>query len=230
MKKISLLTAFLVSLIMTLLLSTNTYAQTSYTSNQVAQHNNPKDCWMIINQNVYDLTNYLTDHDSNLDIRSWCGKDATTDYNDKNGRGQSHSSRANSLLNQYLIGILDTGGQIKPTDTLINVKTTNPVGNYNLYLPLLGTIVAYLFTLKVLRRQIHNLIWDSILLLGLIPSFGFGIIMILAKQYPWFYNFSGGNMLYNHVELSIVFGTACVMHFLLRLKIYFSQAKTVSRK
>ena len=174
---------------------------------------------MVINQNVYDVTNYLTSHDNKLDIRSWCGTDASGDYNTKAGQGQTHSAGADSLLNQYLIGTLDTTSQ-----TSSNAITTAPVAapslaksvaGYNILIPVLATVLLYLISLKFLQKTTHNLIWNSVLLLGLIPSFGFGIALILGNR----------NLLYNHVELSIVFGTACVLHFLLRFKVYLAQVK-----
>jgi len=190
-----------------------------YTLNQVATHNSSGDCWMVINQNVYDVTSYLASHDDKLDIRSWCGTDATNDYNTKAGQGQSHSDRADSLLNQYLIGTLDTTSQ-----TSSNAITTTPVATpniaksvvgYNILVPVLATIILYFASLKFLQRATHNLIWNSVMVLGLIPSFGFGVALILGNR----------GLLYSHVEFSLVFGTACVLHFLLRFKVYLAQVK-----
>ncbi|PPR93482.1 hypothetical protein GOBAR_AA27206 [Gossypium barbadense] len=33
-----------------------------FTLAQVSEHNTPKDCWLIINDKVYDVTKYLKDH------------------------------------------------------------------------------------------------------------------------------------------------------------------------
>ena len=74
------------------------FAQKSYTISEIKDHDNPSDCWMSINGKVYNLTTYLEDHDKELDIRSWCGTDATLDYTDKAGKGKSHSNRADNLL------------------------------------------------------------------------------------------------------------------------------------
>lgn len=207
----------------------------SYTADQVSQHGNSNDCWMIINQNVYDLTDYLSQHDRELDIRSWCGKNATVDYADKAGKGQSHSSRADTLLSKYFIGNLEAEKQIQNTTTQVNSKTVSnniysKPNEYNFFVPFLGTILAYVFSLKVLKRQVHNLIWNSVMLLGLIPSFLYGIIMVLGKQFPWIDNLRYNRMLYHHVELSIMFGVACVSHFLLRFKIYLAQTKNAIKK
>lgn len=189
-------------------------AASSYTLNDVSQHNTPNSCWMVINQNVYDFTSYLSDHDRYLDMRSWCGQDATNDYNTKAGRGKSHSSRADSLLNQYFIGTLDTTvASIAQAST----SSSSNSGRYNLFIPLFGTIIAYFLSQKFFTKSVHNFIWNSVILLGLIPSFVFGVIMVLSGH--------SGYFLYSHVELSIVFGIACIPHFLFRLSAYISQLK-----
>ena len=48
-----------------------------YTLEEVAAHASSTDCWMAIDGNVYDVTSYLSEHDNNLNIRPWCGFDAT---------------------------------------------------------------------------------------------------------------------------------------------------------
>jgi cytochrome b involved in lipid metabolism len=34
----------------------------TYTAEQVATHNSEKDCWIIVNNKVFDLTNFLNEH------------------------------------------------------------------------------------------------------------------------------------------------------------------------
>ena len=213
------------------------HALSTYSMNDVSQHDNQSDCWMIINSQVYNLTAYLPDHDRQLNIRPWCGKEATRVFDTKNGRGMPHSSQAQSLLSQFLIGALSANTSLTNTPSLRQTsapattpnaisnappKTTNP---YNLLIPLIGTIVLYLVSVNTLARKTHNFIWNTVMLLGLIPSFLFGILMILMKSYPGLSVLSGFGILYFHVELSIVFGTACVLHFLLRRAIYVAEGK-----
>jgi len=78
----------------------------SLTVNEVAQHNQPTDCWMIIDNRVYNFTNYLSIHPGNAKTMiPYCGKDGTGGYDTKD-RGQSHSAYADSLLSQYYLGEL----------------------------------------------------------------------------------------------------------------------------
>lgn len=193
----------------------------AYTLEQVKAHSLPTDCWMVIEGRVYDLSSYLPSHDRMLDIRSWCGRDATDDYNDKAGQDLDHSPRADQMLAEYQIGELansqDTGSTASELAQPVAKKSI-----YNVWLPLLATTIFYLITLKFLAKPTHSFLWNSVLLLGLIPSFVFGLILAL--------NAGGVKLLYLHVEWSIVFGTVCVLHLLYRLKIYLSQGKFALRK
>ncbi len=75
-------------------------------SHLVAQHDNESDCWLTINNDVYDVTNYLILHPGGRSIIiPYCGKDATQAFDTKGGQG-SHSTFADSQLNAYLIGVL----------------------------------------------------------------------------------------------------------------------------
>ena len=193
----------------------------TYTLSQVAEHNNSNNCWMVIEGKVYDLTNFLTNHDDKLDIRSWCGQDATADYNTKAGQNKDHSANADKLLSAYVIGDLVTDTE----PTAITPAVQRPavgVNQYNVLLPILATIILYLTSAKLMPKPSHNFVWDSALLLGLVPSFVFGLLMAL--------DLAGSNLLYYHVEWSIVFGTSCVLHLIFRLKIYISQGKFMFRK
>lgn len=51
---------------------------TKYTRQQVAQHNTDEDLWVVINGNVYDMTDFLHDHPGGPDpLMEMAGKDAT---------------------------------------------------------------------------------------------------------------------------------------------------------
>ena len=91
--------------------STNTPTTSSSTLNEqtktynlsdVSSHNNPKDCWMAIDGNVYDVTLYIPNHPELSQIISTCGTDATAAFN-KIGK---HQKKALSILPTYIIGTL----------------------------------------------------------------------------------------------------------------------------
>ena len=74
------------------------------TMSQVAKHNSINDCWMIINNGVYNITNYIPIHPGGPGtITPYCGKDGTTAFDTKGGRG-SHSQSAQNMLTTYYVG------------------------------------------------------------------------------------------------------------------------------
>ncbi|CAK9045542.1 unnamed protein product [Durusdinium trenchii] len=54
---------------------------------EVAQHNKPHDCWIAINNTVYDLTDFLQHHpEQRNSILAWAGRDATPMWDKIPGR------------------------------------------------------------------------------------------------------------------------------------------------
>jgi cytochrome b involved in lipid metabolism len=76
------------------------------TAAQISAHNNINDCWVIVSGKVYNVTNFIPMHSGGANtIIPYCGKDATTAFDTKNGRG-SHSQRAQNALQTYYVGNL----------------------------------------------------------------------------------------------------------------------------
>ncbi|MBA0856651.1 hypothetical protein Goshw_001238 [Gossypium schwendimanii] len=90
-----------------------------FTLAQVSEHNTPKDCWLIINDKVYDVTKYLKDHPGGDEVLlSATGNDATDDFEDV-----GHSDSARDMLDQYYVGEIDI--------STIPTKTTYKPPNSN---------------------------------------------------------------------------------------------------
>ncbi|KAG6484660.1 hypothetical protein ZIOFF_053181 [Zingiber officinale] len=83
-----------------------------YHFDEVAKHKVVKDCWLLIDGKVYDVTPFMEDHpggdevllastDSSLDLS--LGKDATNDFEDI-----GHSTSARDMMAKYYIGQIDS--------------------------------------------------------------------------------------------------------------------------
>jgi cytochrome b involved in lipid metabolism len=71
---------------------------------EIARHNRPEDCWLVIRGKVYDVTRYIDLHPApRRTITDHCGKESTSAFETKE-RGRPHSARAWRLLDAYLIG------------------------------------------------------------------------------------------------------------------------------
>ncbi|KAF8031587.1 hypothetical protein BT93_D0721 [Corymbia citriodora subsp. variegata] len=82
-----------------------------FTLAEVAEHNSPKDCWLIVEGKVYDVTKFLEDHPGGDEVLlSATGKDATDDFEDV-----GHSSTAKAMMDEFYVGEIDTS--TVPTET-----------------------------------------------------------------------------------------------------------------
>lgn len=73
---------------------------------EIAQHATEDDCWMAVEGNVYDVTDFISQHPGGDEILAGCGTDATELFNNRPDNRGAHSSTARALLAQYLIGEL----------------------------------------------------------------------------------------------------------------------------
>lgn len=247
MKKINKILVTVVTLIIGVISVHQVIAATPYTTSDVAQHNTSSSCWAIYDNGVYDITTYLAIHNQRYyDITSWCGTDITTNFDNI----AKHRGTAQTLLESFKIGILSTSTDSKSTtNTTSSDNTTNNTSTtqtdtpttsiqaknpYNFLLPLILGIVLYwghhiiVFNRKTPNPKwikAFNAFWNTLLVLTLlIPSFGFGIIMILQYQFPSLAN-SSFNFMYWHVELSVFMGVLAISHFIHRIRIYLIQIK-----
>ena len=74
-----------------------------YTKDEVALHNSEFDCWLIIKNRVYNITDYLNKHiGGKILLLHYGGKDATIEFNRLN-----HTNKAKKILENYYIGDLE---------------------------------------------------------------------------------------------------------------------------
>jgi len=97
---------------------------------EVAKHNKASDCWMVINNKVYVLTQAISTHPGGAaSIITFCGQDGTQAFATKDlNPSRAHSSFADNLLNNYYLGDLNqtlTGQQLNSAQTNINSSTSS---------------------------------------------------------------------------------------------------------
>lgn len=78
--------------------------QSEYTLEEVAQHNKDGDCWLVIDGNVYDVSNFMNDHPGGGSLllnASGPGQDASEPFEDA-----EHSKSAKNQMKTMMIGTI----------------------------------------------------------------------------------------------------------------------------
>ena len=74
---------------------------------EIVKHSSESNCWLLINNKVYDVTKFISDHPGGVaQIIPYCGKEATKAFDTQGGRGRPHSPTADEMLKDYFIGNL----------------------------------------------------------------------------------------------------------------------------
>ncbi|CAL0302765.1 unnamed protein product [Lupinus luteus] len=93
-----------------------------YTLAEISEHNTSKDCWLLIDGKVYNVTKFLDDHPGGGDVLlSSTGKDATDDFEDV-----GHSTGARAMLDEFYVGDIDSTTIPERTK---NIPQTQPQNN-----------------------------------------------------------------------------------------------------
>jgi len=91
----------------------------------IAQHSSLQDCWLLIDNKVYNVSSYLSSHPGGVEIIiPYCGKEATNAFATKDGKG-SHSDYAHSLLANYYVGTLNQAINQSASDGNQKAGTSN---------------------------------------------------------------------------------------------------------
>jgi cytochrome b involved in lipid metabolism len=87
--------------------TTTTAMAKSYTLANVAGHATETDCWMAIEDKVYDATAFVTKHPGGKAILKGCGKDATILFEQRPDTDKGpHPEQARAQLENLYIGEL----------------------------------------------------------------------------------------------------------------------------
>src|SRR5690606_7107966 len=79
-------------------------ARPGLTRDEIARHDQPDDCWLIIRGKVYDVSSYIPSHPAPREtITDYCGAESTRAFESKD-RGRPHSAQAWQMLEAYHVG------------------------------------------------------------------------------------------------------------------------------
>lgn len=102
-------------------------SQAALTVEEVARHSSRSDCWVIISNDVYNVTSFIASHPGGVDIlAAQCGKEATTAFQTQGGTGGTHSAAARAQLQTLKIG---TFGSPNAAPSATPGNTTQPALN-----------------------------------------------------------------------------------------------------
>lgn len=106
----------------------------TFSVQQVQEHSSADSCWVIHNNNVYDVTSFVCDHPGGEDyILDHAGKDITALMHDQ--LTHLHSDGAYEMMHEFLIGSLDTsnsprGLRSRSAAITTTTDTTEEVDDY----------------------------------------------------------------------------------------------------
>ncbi|KAL4369439.1 hypothetical protein GQ457_05G001020 [Hibiscus cannabinus] len=111
----------------------------------LVQHKDRNDCWLLISGKVYDVTQFLEEHPGGDEVLiAVAGKDATDDFEDI-----GHSDDARELMEKYCIGEIDS--TTVPLRDTGKPRTSTPVTNQLNNDPgLLSKILQFLVPLLII--------------------------------------------------------------------------------
>ena len=84
-----------------------------YNWDEIRSHNKEDDCWLVVKNRVYDVSDFLKKHPNHIKrILKKAGTDVTYDY-------KMHSSNQKKIWKDYLIGTVATNNTNKNSCIII---------------------------------------------------------------------------------------------------------------
>lgn len=75
---------------------------------EVSKHDSANDCWLIVEDSIYNMTNFMKKHPGGSRvITGLCGKDGTNTFKNRGELG-SHPKSAGETLMDYFVGKVST--------------------------------------------------------------------------------------------------------------------------
>ncbi len=81
-----------------------------YSLEEVSTHKTAEDCWLVVNDSVYDVSEYVTaqKHPGGDVIAQNCGTEVTEAFFDRPNGSGPHSEKAQGFLETMMIGLVQT--------------------------------------------------------------------------------------------------------------------------
>ena len=79
------------------------------TLQEVQEHSKPDDCWIVVNDSVYNISPYIKKHEDlckEMKLTDSCGSDASSIWNTKEKGEKSHKRKAVMAFERSKVGIL----------------------------------------------------------------------------------------------------------------------------
>ncbi|CAM0139326.1 unnamed protein product [Umbelopsis sp. WA50703] len=156
----------------------------TFTPRQILKHNNSKSAWVIVDEKVYNVTEFMQDHPGGEDlILDHAGTDVTDLMKDK--LQHEHSEAAYSLMSEYCIGTVCDIDDTKeddyyvPTDPGLDHKTS---GFLDLRQPMFQQLWRSKFSKQLYLDEVHKPRY----LPEPAPYFGHNHILEPLTRTPWY--------------------------------------------
>jgi cytochrome b involved in lipid metabolism len=195
---------------------------------QLREHDIPSDCFMSYQGKVYDITSFVAAHDRWMNIRAWCGRDMTYDFETKAGMGRDHIQKSYHLLERFLVGTLQGG--VSENLAPISSEEVRPSGMIE-WLCFIVPIVLVLIHRIFLRfsgrrrnswRRYYRKFWIFALVASSVPAVILGLALA-AQNMGFSVLTSSVDWVQWHVWGSVVFSVIALVHAVERLfrRLYF---------
>lgn len=163
----------------------------NFTRAQVLGHNKKSDCWIIVENKVYDITLFVEAHPGGAELlMSRAGEDATSYFTMKHGR----SERVQKMLEKFFIGYLVREEHVHNEvfeepflkDLLIqinekNLYTIDPATNFKFSLSRILLILGY-FLFSIFSLYFSSSIVLSLILIFFQALIGISLFGLLAHE------------------------------------------------
>lgn len=91
-------------IILAAILSSPVFGANYFTLAEISKHSSVKDCWLIVNSKVYDVSSYISKHPAPESVMiKYCGKNADIGWNTKD-KNKPHSRSATKMLERFFVG------------------------------------------------------------------------------------------------------------------------------